>query len=114
MNKKTKIITNETMDQLTTEATVMICATDNGFVLKGSTPNILSLYSSMTREMLNLNHVTKEDLDRAYKMSFMNEDELTKLLDETMDKSLDKLLDSMLKELTELKERKEKNKKSSE
>lgn len=111
MDKKNKIITNETMDQLTTEATVMICATDNGFVLKGSTPNILSLYSAMTREMLNLNHVTKEDLDRAYKMSFMNEDELPKLLDETMDKSLDKLLDSMLKELTELKE---KNKKSSE
>lgn len=95
MNKKDKIITNEEISELTNNATGLICVTDTGVVLRGSTPLLLTLYTVLTKEMQHLNFVDKDDIEKAFKLAFMNEDEKTELFSD--------LLDDMLKALNELK-----------
>ena len=73
-----------------------IFITDKGIAVKGSSPEILTYYTKLTSEMLELKGVDKELLENAFNMAFMNTEELYDLFK----KELNHFADT-LKQITE-------------
>lgn len=70
-----------------------IIISDKGIAVKGTSPDLLSYYSRLTSEMLNLKGVDKKLLENAFNMAFMNTDELCDLFK----KELNHLADTLKK-----------------
>ena len=75
----------------------VICISENGFGIHGSTPDLLTLYTRLTKEMLELRGANKEILEKAFEMAFMDKEELLDLLATSMSEVLNDYLDKKKK-----------------
>lgn len=62
----------------------IICISEKGFGIHGATPDLLTLYTLLTKEMIKLKGNTKEILQHAFEMAFMSNDELLELFKKEM------------------------------
>lgn len=77
--------------EITTECENMLVITDNGILMQGTTPALLSLYRILTKNMLNLKGADKELLDDAYNSAFKSDKEIKKDLESELKKLFKKL-----------------------
>lgn len=71
------------LEQIIDDDTI-ICISEKGFGIHGATPDLLTLYTLLTKEMLNLKGNDKEILQHAFEMAFMSNDELLELFKKEM------------------------------
>ncbi len=64
---------------------------ENGVAVRGNSPELLTLYSQLTREMMKLKGVDKKILEQSFNMAFMEKDELLELFKEQLNKFADTL-----------------------
>ena len=83
-----------------------ICISENGVSMQGTSSNLLTLYTALTGQMLNLKGITKDILEQSFKMSFMSKDELLDVLH----KEISKVISNMFDELKDKKEDKKEDK----
>ena len=83
-----------------------IYISENGVSMQGSSSNLLTLYTTLTGQMLNLKGVTKDILEQSFKMSFMSKNELLDVLN----KEISKFISNMFDELKDKKEDKKEDK----
>lgn len=69
----------------------ILCVSTKGVAMQGDTPDLLTLYSALTKEMLSLKGNNKDLLRNAFEMAFMSKDELVELFKKEMLEFVDKL-----------------------
>ena len=69
---------NKEEKNLLKNAETIILVTDNGCEIKGFTPDVLTLYCELTRELKNVKGCNEEWIRANVDMAFMNEEELEK------------------------------------
>ena len=65
--------------------------TDKGCAVNGSTPALLAIYATLTKEMMNLKGMDKEKLDLAYELAFMSDKEMLQKISKTLEEIVDKI-----------------------
>lgn len=82
----------------TKDKTYIYISKESGKIeIQGITPDILTLYAIITENMYKLKGVDKEDIDLAFRLATMTDEEKQKELD----KKLEKLLKEFEKKLKE-------------
>ena len=66
-------------------ANAYLIFTDKGCGVNGSTPALLAIYSTLTKEMMNLEGIKKEHLDLAYELAFMSDKEMLQKISEILE-----------------------------
>ena len=83
---------NKEIEDIVKDAETIICITNKGIYINGDSPEILTLYTRLTKEMLNVKGTNKDILKNAFDMAFMNKNELIDLLKSQVSTFIDDIL----------------------